>query len=102
MPMPFNMLTVGEPAERALPLPLPTYETLANLAGVKPGSIGGGWMLANLETSWEEALKNRTKRRLVSATMATRAGKSMAMAMGRGKKFFIKIESLLLIGLISC
>ena len=36
---------------------LPTSESLANFISVKPGSIGEGWMFANLDTSWEEAVK---------------------------------------------
>ena len=31
--------------------------SLVNFMGVKPRSIGEGWMVINLETSWEEALK---------------------------------------------
>ena len=51
MSMPFNMLTFEELAEGAASLPPPTYESLANLAGVKLGCIGEGWMFANLVTT---------------------------------------------------
>ena len=40
----------------APPLPSPTYESLADFARAKPSSIDEGWMFANFETSWEEAL----------------------------------------------
>ena len=54
MSMPFNKPTIKEPTQL---LPLPTYQSLAALAEVKPGSIGKSWVFANLDTSWKEALK---------------------------------------------
>ena len=56
MSTPFNKPTFEELAEGTLSLP-PTYESLADLTEVKPASIYEGWVFANLETSWEEALK---------------------------------------------
>ena len=48
---PSNKPTFEEPTNGNLLLPLPTYDSLANFAGVKLGSIDGNWMFANLETS---------------------------------------------------
>ena len=57
MSKPVNQPTLEEPLEGELPLTPLTYGVLADLIGLKPGSIGKSWVSANLETSWEKALK---------------------------------------------
>ena len=57
MSKPVNQPTFADPLEGQPQLPPPTYVVLADFAGVKPGSIGKSWVTANLDVTWEEALK---------------------------------------------
>ena len=52
-----NKPTLLAAAKREEPLPPPTYQALANLAGVKRGSIGENWVNENLGVMWAKALK---------------------------------------------
>ena len=52
-----NKPTPPAVAEGENPLPPPTYWALADLAGVKAGSIGESWVNANLNVEWVKALK---------------------------------------------
>lgn len=56
-----HKLIFVNPQEGDLSLPLPTYESLADLTSIKPGSIGKGWVSANSaeEAGSDNALKNR-------------------------------------------
>ena len=52
-----NKPTLPAIAEGDEPLPQPTNWVLAELAGVKVGSIGESWANTNLSVEWAEALK---------------------------------------------